>query len=71
MPCSDTGRMNGQQTPPKDSLWQKTQFASLVRHIPSGVDFARFRVKGKLIRKSPKTTALTAAKLRLAPSPVL
>ena len=54
MLCPDTGRMNGEKTPPEESLWQKTQFANLVRYIPSGIYFARFRVRGKLIRKSPK-----------------
>jgi integrase len=47
-------------------LWQKTHYANLVRYIPSKVYFARIRVKGKLIRKSLKTDALTVAKLRLA-----
>jgi hypothetical protein len=50
MPRSDAARLNDEPTPPKESLWQKTQFADLV-HIPSGVYFARFRVKDKLIRK--------------------
>jgi hypothetical protein len=44
--------MNDVKTPPEESLWQKTQFANLVRYIPSGIYFARFRVRGKLIRKS-------------------
>lgn len=47
-------------------LWQKTHFANLVRYVPSKIYFARIRVKGKLIRKSLKTDALTVAKLRLA-----
>jgi integrase len=46
-------------------LWQKTQFANLVRYEPSGIYFARIRVHGKLIRKSLKTDVLTTAKLRL------
>jgi integrase len=46
--------------------WQKTQYANLIRYVPSGIYFARFRVHGKLIRKSLKTDALTVAKLRLA-----
>ena len=57
--------MNDVKTPPEESLWQKTQFANLVRYIPSGIYFARFRVRGKLIRKSLKTDTLTVAKLRL------
>lgn len=46
--------------------WQKTQFANLVRYIPSGMFFARIRVAGKLIRKSLRTDVLSVAKLRLA-----
>jgi len=29
--------------------WQATQYASIVRHIPSAIYYARWRVKGKLI----------------------
>lgn len=46
--------------------WQKTHYANLTRYVPSGVFFARIRVKGKLIRKSLKTDVLSVAKLRLA-----
>ena len=46
--------------------WQKTQFTNLIRYMSSAIYFARFRVHGKLIRKSLKTDALTEAKLRLA-----
>ena len=35
--------------------WQKTPCANLVRYVPSGIYYARLRVKGKLIRKSLKT----------------
>ena len=49
-----------------DKDWQKTQYANLIRYVPSGTYFARFRVRGKLIRKSLKTDVLTTAKLRLA-----
>jgi hypothetical protein len=37
----------------------------LVRYEPSGKYFARLRVRGKLIRRSLKTTQLSVAKLRL------
>lgn len=47
------------------SKWQKTPYANLTRYIPSGTYFSRFKVKGKLIRRSLKTTAITVAKLRL------
>lgn len=46
--------------------WQKTQFANLVRYVPSGTYYSRLRVAGKLIRKSLKTDVLSVAKLRLA-----
>jgi integrase len=49
-----------------DSDWQKTPYANLIRYRPSQSYFARLRVKGKLIRRSLKTTAMTVAKLRLA-----
>lgn len=45
--------------------WQKTQYANLIRYIPSGTYYARLRVKGKLIRKSLKTDVVSVAKLRL------
>ena len=57
--------MSDQTTPLAASDWQKTQFANLVRYVPSGVYFARFKVRGKLIRKSLKTDSLSVAKLRL------
>lgn len=45
--------------------WQKTPYANLVRYEPSGTYFARLRVRGKLIRRSLKTTQIRVAKLRL------
>ena len=48
------------------SDWQKTPYANLIRYEPSGVYFARIRVKGKLIRRSLKTDQISVAKLRLA-----
>ncbi len=45
--------------------WQKTQYANLVRYVPSGTYYARLRVKGKLIRRSLKTDVVSVAKLRL------
>lgn len=50
----------------KDSVWQKTPYVNLLRYKPSQVYFARFRVKGKLIRRSLKTNSITVAKMRLA-----
>jgi hypothetical protein len=55
----DTARMKARQT---DSTadnpgwdWRETQFAYPVRYAPSGTYYARWRVTGKLIRKSLKT----------------
>jgi integrase len=56
--------MNSEQSNPK--RWQKTQYANLIRYIPSGMYFARIRVAGKLIRQSLKTDRISIAKLKLA-----
>ena len=48
------------------SLWTKAPVANLVRYEPSGIYFARAKVRGKLIRKSLETNVLSVAKLRLA-----
>ena len=61
--------MKARQTEPtaaqSSTDWQRTQFANLIRYIPSGTYYARLRVAGKLIRKSLKTDVLSVAKLRL------
>jgi integrase len=56
---------NDDHTEP-DSVWQNTPYTNLIRYKPSQVYFARFRVKGKLIRRSLKTNSISVAKLRLA-----
>jgi len=48
-----------------ETLWQKTQYANLIRYKPSKKYFARIRINGKLIRRSLKTSVLSVAKLRL------
>ena len=50
----------------KAVVWQSTQYSNLIRYIPSGIYYARFRVRGKLIWKSLKTDRITVAQLRLA-----
>lgn len=62
---SDTVRMKASETG-SESEWQKTPYANLVRYKTSGIYFARFRVRGKLIRRSLKTSQISVAKLRLA-----
>jgi integrase len=50
----------------KTSVWQPTQYSNLIRYVPSGIYYARFRVRGKLIWKSLKTDRITVAQLRLS-----
>src|SRR5271156_4661486 len=57
--------MNTSETE-KDSEWQKTPYANLARYKSSGIYFARFRVRGKLIRRGLKTSQISVAKVRLA-----
>ena len=45
--------------------WVKTPVANLVRYKPSGIYFARARIRGKLFRQSLKTDLMSVAKLRL------
>ena len=49
--------MNTSETE-KDSEWQKTPYANLVRYKSSAIYFARFRVRGKLIRRGLKTSQI-------------
>ena len=48
-----------------NSLRQKSQYANLIRYVPSGTYFARFRIKGKLVWRSLKTDKVTIAHTRL------
>ena len=50
----------------KAVVLQSTQYSNLIRYVPSGIYYARFRVRGKLIWKSLKTDRITVAQLRLA-----
>ncbi len=52
--------------PSPSSDWQPTQYANLIRYKPSGVYYARVRVRGKLIRRSLKTQRISVAKLLLS-----
>jgi hypothetical protein len=47
--------MNANQNGNTESHWQKTPVANLIRHVHSGNDYARIRVRGKLIWKPFKT----------------
>lgn len=50
----------------KAQVWKSTKYANIVRHVPSGGFYARFRVRGKLLWRSLKTDSITTAQLRLA-----
>jgi integrase len=56
--------MDSAQNQPK--RWQKTQYANLVRYVPSGVYHARAKVAGKLIRESLQTDRISVAQRRLS-----
>ena len=55
--------MKRARTTKNDSRWSKTQYANLIRYVPSEKYFARIRVHGKLILKSLKTDRVSVAKL--------
>ena len=50
---------------PDETIWERTRVQNLVRYRPSGTYFARFKVAGKLVRQSLKTTVFSVAKQRL------
>ena len=53
------------RTENEKSEWESTRTQNLVRYRPSGTYFTRFKVGGKLIRKSLKTRIFSVAELRL------
>jgi hypothetical protein len=46
--------------------WVPTRYQRLFRFVSSGVIFARFKIAGKQVRKSLKTSNLELAKAKLA-----
>jgi integrase len=50
----------------RQTEWRATNVQNIVRYAPSGTLFARFKIGGKLIRRSLKTNVVSVAKLRLA-----
>jgi hypothetical protein len=48
-----------------ESLWEHTTVQNLLRYRPSGTYFARFKVGGKLIRRTLDTAVFSVAKQRL------
>jgi hypothetical protein len=63
IPQFDSGRVKLIASP--KSPWQKRRVQTEFAHAPSSIYFSRFRVRGKLIRRSLKTNSLMVAKLRL------
>jgi hypothetical protein len=56
-----------QITTSKDGLWKTYhQYAGLMRYVPSGTFYARFKVVGKIKRESLKTKLEPLAVARLA-----
>lgn len=51
--------------PKGQSDWVKTPVANLVCYKPSGIYFARIRIRGKLFRQSLKIDVISVAKMRL------
>lgn len=50
----------------KQSLWEPTRYPNLFRYVPSGTIFARFKIRGKQVRRSLNTTSVELAKNKLA-----
>jgi hypothetical protein len=55
-----------QQQIAKPSVWKKTGCQKLFRYVPSGTIFARFKIRGKQVKKSLKTPNFELAKSKLA-----
>jgi integrase len=49
----------------KQSRWQKTPAANIVRYVPTGKLYARVRIRGKLIVRRLKTKSMAVAQSRL------
>jgi len=58
--------MKQEQQDTKCSPWEPTRYQNLFRFVPSGTIFARFKTRGKQVRRSLKTTNLDLAKRKLA-----
>lgn len=46
----------------EESLWEKTSIQNMLRYVPSGTYYARFRAGGKIIRQSLDTSVFSVAK---------
>lgn len=56
---------NDHKKPGKKGVWQSSNYSNLIRYVPSGIYYARFRVQGKLIWKSLQTDRISVAQLGL------
>jgi integrase len=65
IPFSDTGQVKESKLEQTSATWQKTQYANLIRYVPSGTLFARLKVRGKLIRQSLDTSDLEVGHRKL------
>ena len=58
-------KLGQQETGDQSKIWQLIQYANIVRHVPSGIYYARLRIKSKLIGgRSLKTKKISIAKLK-------
>ena len=58
--------MQNQQQTKKRSAWESTRYQNLVRYVPSAIIFARFKIRGKQVRRSLERTNLELAESKLA-----
>lgn len=59
-------RADTNQSKPTGHRGQATPYANSIHHVPSGVCYARIRVRGKRVRRCLKPDGLAVAKLRHA-----
>ena len=55
-----------EQQTDRPSVREPTRYTNLFRYVPSGMIFARFKTRGKQVRKSLKTANGELAKSKLA-----
>jgi len=58
--------MQNQLQPKTMSAWEATRYQNLFRYVHSGTIFARFKIRGKQVRRSLDTTNLELGKRKLA-----
>src|SRR5436309_2231760 len=58
--------MQSQPQSKKRSAWESTRHQNLVRYVPSGTIFARFKIRGKQVRRSLETKNLEFVAVKMA-----